>query len=55
VWGTLLGFGLLISVFIVVQIWRGDDATIPPRLFIFQRTVLTGAVFVFLFGMALYT
>ncbi|KAH8629607.1 Efflux pump [Alternaria alternata] len=39
VWGTLLGFGLLISVFIGIQLRQEDRATIPVRVFT-QRTVL---------------
>lgn len=55
IWGLLLGFGLIIVVFIGIQIWRGDDATIPPRLFAHQRTVCTGAIYTCLFSMGLYT
>ncbi|RYF44525.1 MAG: hypothetical protein EOO38_17725, partial [Cytophagaceae bacterium] len=39
VWGTLLGFFLMIAVFIVIQIKQGDRATIPIRVFK-QQTVL---------------
>ncbi|KAI4708224.1 hypothetical protein J4E89_006846 [Alternaria sp. Ai002NY15] len=54
VWGTLLGFGLLISVFIVLQMRKGDRATIPVRVFT-QRTVLVSCLYSTLLSMALYT
>ncbi|PSN73106.1 MFS general substrate transporter [Corynespora cassiicola Philippines] len=54
VWGTLLGFGLIITVFIAIQIYQKDRATIPIRVFK-QRTVLTSCVFSALLSMALYT
>lgn len=54
VWGTLLGFGLIISVFIGIQFYQGDRATIPIRVFK-QRTILVSCVFSTLLSMALYT
>lgn len=54
VWGTLLGFGLIITVFIALQFKQGDRATIPPRVFK-QRTILVSCVFSALLSMALYT
>lgn len=54
IWGLLLGFGLIIIVFSLIQFRLGDDATIPPRLFR-QRTVFTGSIFTFLLSMGLYT
>ncbi|KAH6860625.1 MFS transporter [Alternaria rosae] len=54
VWGTLLGFGLLISVFIGLQMRKGDRATIPVRVFT-QRTVLVSCLYSTLLSMALYT
>ncbi|KAF2189643.1 MFS general substrate transporter [Zopfia rhizophila CBS 207.26] len=54
VWGTLLGFGLIIIVFIRIQIYQKDRATIPVRVFK-QRTVLVSCVFSALLSMALYT
>ena len=53
VWGCLLGFGLLILVFIVIQFWRGDQATIPPRI-MKQRTVAAGCLFSLFLALALY-
>ncbi|KAI5119573.1 hypothetical protein M0805_006458 [Coniferiporia weirii] len=55
IWGLLLGFGLIILCFIAIQIYRGDDATIPPRIFIRQRTVRSGAIYTCFLSMALYT
>ncbi|USP74136.1 hypothetical protein yc1106_01410 [Curvularia clavata] len=54
VWGTLLGFGLLITVFIILQIRQGERATLPVRVFT-QRTVLVSSVYSTLLSMALYT
>ncbi|GAW16140.1 hypothetical protein ANO14919_055630 [Xylariales sp. No.14919] len=53
VWGTLLGFGLITAVFIGTQLYRGEDATIPPRI-ISRRTVLTSTFFQAIFSMGLY-
>jgi hypothetical protein len=55
VWGCLLGFGLLISVFIALQIKLGDRATLPPRILIKNRTVLVSALYSSFFAMGLYT
>lgn len=54
VWGCLLGFGLLIAIFIAQQFRRGDRATIPPRIF-GQRTVLGSALYSCFLSMGLYT
>lgn len=54
VWGTLLGFGLIIAVFIGIQFWQGDRATIPVRVFK-QRTIWVSCTFSALLSMALYT
>lgn len=53
VWGCLLGCGLFISIFIALQFYLGDKATIPPRI-IKQRTVAAGCAFSVLLAMALY-
>ena len=55
VWGCITGFGLLIVLFIVVQIHRGDLATLPPRIIAKQRTVLACALFSFFIAMTQYT
>ncbi|KAF2447530.1 MFS general substrate transporter [Karstenula rhodostoma CBS 690.94] len=54
VWGNLLGFGLIISVFIGIQIWQKDRATIPLRV-MKQQTVLVSCLFTAFLSMALYT
>ena len=54
VWGCLLGFGLIIIVFVGIQIWRGEKGTIPPRI-MKQRTVLAGCLFSAFLAMAIYT
>ncbi|PQE06403.1 hypothetical protein CJF32_00002433 [Rutstroemia sp. NJR-2017a WRK4] len=54
VWGCLLGFGLLIIIFIIQQFRRGDRATIPPRIFR-QRTVLSCCLFSCFLSMGMYT
>ena len=53
VWGCLLGFGLIIAVFIALQFWRGESATIPPRI-ISQRTVAGGCLYSMFLALALY-
>jgi EmrB/QacA subfamily drug resistance transporter len=37
-------FGVLIIVFVFVQRWRGDDATVPPRVFL-NRNVWGSSIF----------
>lgn len=54
VWGCLLGFGLIISCFIGIQVWRKDGATMPPRI-LRQRTVGACALFSAFLAMAIYT
>ena len=34
-------FGVLLITFVGVQIWKGEDATVPPRIFV-QRSILAG-------------
>jgi hypothetical protein len=53
VWGTLLGFFLIIGVFIAMQIYQKDKATIPARVFT-QRTILFSCLFSSFLSMALY-
>jgi hypothetical protein len=55
VWGCLLGFGLLIIIFIALQIKLGDRATLPPRILVKNRTVLVSALYSSFFAMGLYT
>lgn len=53
VWGNILGFGLLIIVFVALQFYLGDRATMPPRI-LKQRTVAACAIFSTFLAMALY-
>lgn len=54
VWGCLLGFGLMIIIFTILQFRRGDRATIPPRIF-GQRTILSACLYSCFLSMGLYT
>ncbi|KAG0649981.1 Efflux pump roqT [Hyphodiscus hymeniophilus] len=54
VWGCILGFALLIIIFIALQFRRGDRATIPPRIFS-QGTVLWSCLFSTFLSMGFYT
>lgn len=54
VFGCLIGFGLLIIVFIVLQLRAGEHATIPPRI-IGQRTVTASALTLVFLAMGIYT
>ncbi|KAF7320773.1 DHA14-like major facilitator [Mycena chlorophos] len=51
--GLLCAFGVLILIFIAIQIWRQDKATIPPRIFK-QRSIWSGAFFAFSIGGAFF-
>ncbi|RDL36192.1 putative HC-toxin efflux carrier TOXA [Venustampulla echinocandica] len=53
VWGCLLGFFLLLAVFIAIQFKLGDKGTIPPRI-LKQRTVWSCCWFTFILGLGLY-
>ena len=55
VWGCLLGFFLLISTFTAIQLYKGELATLPPRIMLRQRTVATCAFFSAFLAMGLYT
>ena len=54
VWGTLLGFGLILICFIGIQLKRGDRATIQPRI-LRQRTLLASSLFSLFLVMGIYT
>ncbi|KAK8017295.1 hypothetical protein PG993_013621 [Apiospora rasikravindrae] len=47
--GLLVGFGLLLVVFVGWQVRLGERATLPPRI-VRQRTVAAASVFVVMFG-----
>lgn len=55
VWGTILGFALIIGIFIFTQFRLGDKATIPPRIFLRQRTVLASCWYSCFLAMGVYT
>lgn len=50
-----MGFGLLIITFTGIQLWKGDKATLPPRVLLRQRTVFVCAFFSAFLAMGLYT
>ncbi|RDA93910.1 hypothetical protein CP533_4521 [Ophiocordyceps camponoti-saundersi (nom. inval.)] len=51
--GLFIGFGLMIAVFVSVQLWKGDGGTLPPKLFT-NRNVLCAMLFAFFFGAAFF-
>lgn len=51
--GLFCGFAGLIAVFIGVQLWQGDNATLPPRFFK-NRDLVLAMVFSFVFGAAFF-
>lgn len=38
--------GVLFCVFVAIQLWKGDDATLPPRI-LKQRSIASAALFSF--------
>lgn len=52
--GLFIGFGLLIIVFIGIQLWKGDKGTLPPRLFK-NRYVLFAMLFCLGFGAGFFS
>ncbi|ROV91053.1 hypothetical protein VMCG_09591 [Cytospora schulzeri] len=51
--GLFVGSGALTALFVAVQFWKGDDGTLPPRLFR-NRNVLCAMLFSCLFGSAFF-
>ncbi|KAL1836082.1 hypothetical protein VTJ49DRAFT_5605 [Mycothermus thermophilus] len=47
--GLFVGFGLMLIIFIGIQIWKGDHGTLPPRLFK-NKDVVCAMLFAFFFG-----
>lgn len=47
--GLLIGFGLLVIAFSMVQVYQGDKATIPPRL-LKNRTLWSASIVNFCIG-----
>jgi hypothetical protein len=54
VWGCMLGFFLLVIIFIGIQIRLGDRATIPVKI-LKQRTILATALTLAFMSMGLFT
>ncbi|KAK2473961.1 hypothetical protein H9L39_13921 [Fusarium oxysporum f. sp. albedinis] len=54
VWGCLVGFGLLLTLFVYIQIRQGEAALIRPRI-ISQRSVFLGCLFSALYQGAMTT
>jgi MFS family permease len=46
-------FGLLVIAFIGIQFWKGETATVPPRI-MNQRSIIGASLFVFCFGASFY-
>lgn len=51
--GLFVGAGALGAVFVAIQFWKGDDGTLPPRLFR-NRNVLCAMLFSCFFGAAFF-
>lgn len=51
--GLFVVFAVLIIGFIIVQIWRKERATVPPRIFL-NRTIWAGAAFAACLGGAFF-
>lgn len=51
--GLFVGAGLLLILFILLQMKVGENATIPLRI-LRQRSVLTGSLYLFFLGMCNY-
>ncbi|KAL2197860.1 major facilitator superfamily-domain-containing protein [Corynascus similis CBS 632.67] len=51
--GLFVGFAVMAIIFAGIQIWKGDRATLPPRLFK-NRDVLCAMLFAFFFGAAFF-
>lgn len=51
--GLFVGFGVLTAIFIGIQFWRGDEGTLPPRLFR-NRNVVCAMLYTACFGAAFF-
>lgn len=51
--GLFVGFGAMMLIFVGIQIWKGDQGTLPPRLFE-NRNVLCAMLFSGFFGSAFF-
>ncbi|KAF3480958.1 major facilitator superfamily transporter [Arthroderma uncinatum] len=52
--GLFVVFAILLIAFIIIQIWRKEDATVPPRIFV-QRSVLSAFWFTICIGSSMMT
>ncbi|KAJ6465952.1 major facilitator superfamily domain-containing protein, partial [Mycena vitilis] len=46
-------FGVTIAIFAGIQVWKGDMATVPPRI-LKQRSILSGACFLICLGSSFF-
>lgn len=51
--GLFVGFGLLAILFVAIQLWKGDEATLPPRYFR-NRNIVSAMLFSAFFGAAFF-
>ncbi|KAF5511172.1 Efflux pump aflT [Colletotrichum siamense] len=51
--GLFVGFGLMMIIFIGIQLWQGDKGTLPPYLFK-NRNVVCAMLFACFFGAAFF-
>jgi hypothetical protein len=51
--GLFVGFGVMILIFIGIQIYKGDKATLPLSV-LKQRTVASACFFLFFMGASLF-
>lgn len=52
--GLIVGFVLIMAGFVILQLKRGEHATIPPRV-MKQRSIYTGALVLFFLGLSSLT
>jgi hypothetical protein len=52
--GLFVGAGVMAAIFAAIQLWQGDNGTLPPRLFR-NRNVLCAMLFSFFFGAAFFS
>ncbi|PKS11468.1 hypothetical protein jhhlp_003232 [Lomentospora prolificans] len=51
--GLFCGFGVMMIIFVVIQIWQGENATLPPRFFK-KKDVVLAILFAVVFGAAFF-
>ena len=47
--GLFVVFGVLLTGFVVIQLWQQENATVPPRV-LKQRSIWSGALWALCFG-----